>query len=519
MTTVTNLSPSEIQNISFLISAKGDELNSVMQSRLGLTERYGPARLAIAYAISISNGKIPKPSSNPSSKRPLKGLFLFGESSDIYCWTVLIKTRFPEADLSTTRGYRILVNNLWETGIMELNQVWESLNGDHKKFITHLAETAGINTSGSASIVSNEPEEKSVTKEYSSKSVKLTIGGVSENAKTREKIDWEINKDGNSPIMTFMGAMNSGKTHTTFQMLEQIKEQSDATFLIIDVKGDLSEKAQRLGAMEINCIDSPVPLDVFTPVQKSENAVKFAAQSFRDTFVQVPKSNMGQLQRTNCLNAAQQVMSKSETVTLKDIKDEVDDIYSSNNHKTDILQATLNELCMFDNFKPEMSVDEFFSKSWSIKIDECTEAQQRLIPFFLIDSLWNWYKKMEDSDKTGNYRALRNVLVVDEARTVLKTSQNSLIEIVRKSRSKGGVAVFMSQHPEDFVSKEEDFLSNVGLAVAFNTKAKSSALKRVLGENVDLGSLEAGHCYTRISNLGSKPVKVKVWEPTQENNH
>ena len=103
--------------------------------------------------------------------------------------------------------------------------------------------------------------------------------------------------------------------------------------------------------------------------------------------------------------------------------------------------------------------------------------------------------------KSGNYRASKNALVVDEARTtVLQRSQNSLIEIVRQSRSKGGVAVFMSQNPEDFNTKNEDFLSNVGLAVTFNSKADSKALKGVMGEAVDLGSLEPGHCFTRISS-------------------
>lgn len=510
MSSAPNILPSDIQTISFRISSEGDTLNSEMQKRLGLTHRYGPARLALALAIS--KGELPEQPDN-SSGRVIKGQQLFGEAFDISCWTVLIKTKFPQAKLTSVREFQSLVNALWEHGLHELDKVWLDCSRDPRLFVNYLAENAGINTKGDGHIIDGgQPgiEPKII---YAANRVTLTLGGISENIRTGEKISWDINQDGNSPIMTFMGGMNSGKTHTAFQMLNQIKEQSDATFLIIDVKGDLSDKARELGATEIDCYSEHIPLDAFTPIDKAENAINMAALAFRDTFVQVPTTKMGNIQAVNCLTATRLAMQKAEKVTLHEIKREVDFIYEEEGKNPDALTSCLDELCMFDSFKPLMTIDEFFSKSWSIKINECTDTQKRLIPFFLIDSLWNWYKKSGDSAKSGKHRALKNVLVVDEARTVMQRSQNSLIEIVRQSRSKGGVAVFMSQNPEDFNTKNEDFLSNVGLAVAFNSKADARGLKGVMGENVDLGGLEAGQCYTRITSQGAKPIRVKVWEP------
>lgn len=509
MSGTSQLLASDIQTTSFRISKEGDDINTEMMRHLGQPIRYGPARMAIALAVSF--GKLPKSPRNAGGK-VIKGQSLFGEAFDINCWMVLIKTKFPNAELGTIKDFQNLVNGLWEFGIFELRKLWSESKEDPKKFVTLLAENTGINTGGTM----GDPgfkDEIFVPHEHSAKPVSLTLGDISENVRTGDRISWEINKDGNSPIMTFMGGMNSGKTHTAFQILNQIKQQSDATFLIIDVKGDLSDKAKELGATEIDCLKNHIPLDAFTPIERSENALNVAAQSFRDTFVQVPTTKMGTIQASNCLDATLAAMQRNERVTLHDIKREVDFIYEEDKKKPDALMACLDELCMFENFKPEMSVDEFFSKSWSIKISGCTDTQKRLIPFFLIDALWNWYKKSDDSTKTDQYRALRNVLVVDEARTVLQRSQNSLIEIVRQSRSKGGVAVFMSQNPEDFNTKNEDFLSNVGLAVAFNSKAVAKGLKGVLGEAVDLGSLEAGLCFTRITSEGAKPIKVKVWDP------
>ena len=81
------------------------------------------------------------------------------------------------------------------------------------------------------------------------------------------------------------------------------------------------------------------------------------------------------------------------------------------------------------------------------------------------------------------------MLVIDEARDLLQRSQRSLVNIVRQSRSKGGVTIFMSQSPDDYDGSNEDFLTNVGLTVAFRTNAKPVP-ERVLGDTVDLSGLK-----------------------------
>lgn len=511
MTDSTNLSPSDILKIGFKISNEGDKINDNMMKLLGSEFRYGPARLAIAFAIS--EGKLKK-FTGPSSSRIIRGENLFGAAEDIHCWTILLKTAFPDAELSSTRGYQEIVNSLWDAGIKSLNELWRETGENRAEFIKHLAENAGLDTSGNRG-----PEIKPVDevvrppKIHPADKVAITLGGISQNIKTGEKVTWEVNKDGNAPVLAFMGTMGTGKTETAFQVIEQIKQQSNASFLIFDVKGDLSDSKRQLqtGAKVINCFEEAVPVDAFTPLGKSENQINTAAQEFRDTFVQVPKSNIGPNQQRNCLEAAKLAMRSSSTVTLHSIKRALDDLYEEEDLKRDSLQNTLGELCDFDYFTPKMTLDEFFSQSWIIDIHDVPETAQRLIPFFILDALWNWYAKQRDSEKSGQFRALRNVLVIDEARELLARGQRSLVNIVRQSRSKGGVTVFMSQSPDDYDSGNEDFLTNVGLTVAFRTNARPTSLKRVLGDSVDLSGLETGQCYTRLSNDTKKPIKVKVW--------
>src|SRR6202043_3042036 len=98
-------------------------------------------------------------------------------------------------------------------------------------------------------------------------------------------------------------------------------------------------------------------------------------------------------------------------------------------------------------------------KSWVIDVHEAPETAQRLIVFLILDALYAYCKSLEDAPlDRQNHRALRLVLVLDEARRVLSYGQPSLISLIRESRSKGMSIFLISQSPEDFDTAEEDFL-------------------------------------------------------------
>ncbi|HZI08207.1 MAG TPA: hypothetical protein VEZ71_29575, partial [Archangium sp.] len=112
---------------------------------------------------------------------------------------------------------------------------------------------------------------------------------------------------------------------------------------------------------------------------------------------------------------------------------------------------------------------------------------------------------------SGRHRALRVVLGLDEAHKVLREYQpTSLTSLVRESRSKGGVVVFMSQSPDDFDNDRENFLEHLGLAVVFRTKAQSRAVNNLLGQALDLVGLGNGVCVTRLVERGL--VRIQAWE-------
>ena len=94
---------------------------------------------------------------------------------------------------------------------------------------------------------------------------------------------------------------------------------------------------------------------------------------------------------------------------------------------------------------------------------------------------------------------VRLTVGIDEARKVLGYGQPSLISLVRESRSKGLSIFLISQSPDDYDQEEDNFLENVGLALCFKTNAASArALKALLGQQPDLGSLATGVAVTRL---------------------
>jgi hypothetical protein len=87
-----------------------------------------------------------------------------------------------------------------------------------------------------------------------------------------------------------------------------------------------------------------------------------------------------------------------------------------------------------------------------------------------------------------------------------------LISLVRESRSKGVSIFLISQSPDDYDQEEDNFLENVGLALCFKTNSASArALKALLGQQVDLGSLPAGVAVTRLPGH-SGVTRIQSWK-------
>lgn len=187
--------------------------------------------------------------------------------------------------------------------------------------------------------------------------------------------------------------------------------------------------------------------------------------------------------------------------------------YQQRQRKPDELTSTLNELTQFQLFEPTMSPSDFFSKSWVIKLPQDGTAEvRRLIINLTLDALDRWLNAQVDSPLVSGRRAIRHITMLDEAHVILSTKLPALGNLVRMSRSKGGVIMLVSQSPDDFEGDEEGYLDNMGLTLAFSTQARPGATRAIFGSGVSLVDLPVGHAACRI-RTEARTRRVTAWQP------
>jgi DNA sulfur modification protein DndE len=313
-----------------------------------------------------------------------------------------------------------------------------------------------------------------------------------------------------------MGEVGSGKTRTARSLIEQIRAIAPTPVLAFDLKGDLRDDRRLIEGSSCSVISTPemaIPLDVLSIDTTTSTDFNVAAERFRESVGRITPGKFGAVQLDALREAALRAFRNRRPTLLTDVRDMLLQVYEEKGKPADGLTATFNELCSYTLFEPRMKPEEFFSQNWILTFPRASDQVRRMVCYLILDALDRWLNSLGDAptDASGN-RALRHVVMIDEAHRVLGEKQPALVNLVRMSRSKGGVVMLVSQSPDDFASEEEDFLANVGLCLCFRTKAKPGAVTRMLGQRVDLAGIADGVCVTRLKNRPGV-VRIQCWSP------
>lgn len=507
-----------LSNASFQTSKHADDLCNEWLRRLGLKARHEPARLAVARSLSIPSAPPAIPMEyQEEDGRTIRGVNFFGD--DLGVWAGLLVEHAGRAEL-TVRDVQELVRLHWHRGAVLLDNEWNNLKGDFDRFLLQLASRAGIREGGKlgADLGSHEADLHTAAPAP----IVLRLGEVGLDLQTQQPVTWIMNASGHSPHVAIMGASGKGKTRTGKELIRQVRQQTGCPVLLLDMaQGDLAKDdllVSELGATVIRAPDEPIPLDVLHIPAQTEAEARDAAFRFRDSFKSVSESRPGGKQLDALRDAANRAfLSGKSPIRIADIRDKLKEIYAEQRQKPDVVSATFNDLTQYSLFEPKYTPQEFFSRSWIIDLHgTSSNTVQRLIVFLLLDALYSHFRAMDPApmDEAG-HRALRVCVGIDEARKVLGYGQQSLISLVRETRSKGVSVFLMSQSPDDFDAEEDNFLEQIGLALSFNTSAtKAKALKAFLGHPVDLTALATGVAVTRFPGQTSI-VRIKAWEPSR----
>jgi DNA sulfur modification protein DndE len=494
----------EVNNASFSTSLSADSLNDEFMKRLGFKNRNMVARLAMARSFAVTSAP---PAVVEERGKVIKGVNLFGE--DLRTWLALLLEHANASDVALD-DVQDLVAKHWGRGLVLLTQDWQAAGEDFDKFILTLADQAGLAVDGAGTAGPGTQYEGHFTPKATP--VVLAIGEASLDQNTGKRVELTINRSGISPHIAVMGMAGTGKTRIATTMLKEIRKQSGAPVILLDMgKGDLSANADlvaSLGATIVDPIAQPIPLDVLYTTAED---VKQACMRFRESFKRVPNSQIGDAQGDVLREAAERAFAGAHPIKIRHIFEKLRQLYAEKRKKDDVVIATFKDMIQWELFEPKMTPQEFFSRSWVIDLHKAPDAIKRLVVFLLFDAAYALLAQQPDSalDAEG-HRAIRLVMAVDEARQVLGYQHQSLISLVRESRSKGGVMMFISQSPDDFDQKDENFLENIGLGVCFRTNARSSALNTLLGGPANTSGLASGVCVTRLPDQGL--TQVVAWK-------
>jgi len=502
----------EVTNASYRTTRSADAQCADLLTRLGWKVRYLPARLAIARSLSLAS---PPPELTEDDEDEMSGSIrgqqLFGDGADPSAWLALITQRSGNADL-TRKAFQGLVAAHWKRGAGLLTRDWEDANGNLTAFVSRLAELASFSSRSSSGRGGNDAGLESLDVE-----VILPVGEIAEDVQSGDRVVFPLNAAGGSPHMAIMGGAGSGKTRTALHMLKELRQFGEVPILVFDFKGDLSDQLKDVfGANVVHPPRIPVPLDVLHVSNTDDTSLREAAGRIRESIARVKSTRLGGVQsdalREAILNVLRQ-NAKGASGGLAAVSRALESEYQQRSRRPDELTSTLNELTQFTLFTPDMSPSEFFSKSWVVRLpQDGTPEVRRLIINLTLDALDRWLNSLPDSPMVEGRRSLRHLTMLDEAHVILSTKLPALGNLVRMSRSKGGVVMLVSQSPDDFEGADDGFLDNMGLTAAFSTQARPGPTRAIFGPGASLVDLPVGQAVCRI-RTDARTRLVIAWRP------
>jgi DNA sulfur modification protein DndE len=500
----------ELAQATFTTSPEADDLTTAFAGdRLALPGRNYAARLAIGRSLSVDEP--PPLVTDTRGARAIRGQQLFGTGVDLRTW-VSILIEHARMDNAGLEDIQDLVRRHWARGISLLNREWEQNEENHDKFILRLGELAGL-PPGEGEGPGPVPGESAFTPK--AQPVHLPLGPVSTDVSTSEPVTFALNAPGMSPHVALLGSLGTGKSRAAVHMLRELHRQAaGCPVLVFDMKGDLSRNAELVAGISARVIELPstsIPLDVlFAGESPTEQSLFDVELRFRESFARIPEGGrLGDVQKASVGAAAQRALRGRKPVKLEDVHARLKEVYAENKKKEDTALTTFNDMSRLKLFSPDLAPDAFFSRSWILNLSALSKTARRLAAFLVLDAAYAFLKRRGDTpvDAVGN-RALRLALFVDEAREVLAYQQESLIGLVRESRSQGGAVFMATQSPSDFSTGTENFLDNIGLGLCLKTNANPRELRHLLGQDQDLAGLDTG---VAIARIGRAIRKVQLW--------
>lgn len=437
------------------------------------TEYATLARIALAWSLREHGSEVPV--SRDDTGREIRYQSLFGDGATIFRAALSLVYGRPMS--MDSEEFARAVKNHVDAGCAYLATLYEQSEGDPLTFWHLVCEAVPL----------------SPTPDLDVAPLDIVTG---RDVRTDEPVEIRLNdtKQHANPHLAVVGTSGVGKTQFLMHLLARIREVSDRNthFLFFDYKGDVAGDGRFVdmcGATVYRLPDVPVPINPFDVSDYDDATVRWHAEAMAETFSSV-ESRIGPVQRRTLGKAivqayAARMHSSHRAPDLLEVWKSLQSMYEEEGCKDDSLTETVRRLAEFGLFWTRDSehapLESLLSTTTIIDLHRL-DMLRELVAFLVIGQLYREMSKSEDAAVLEDRRAIRTILVLDEAHNYLKCRNVALQRIIREGRSKG-VAVFLaSQSLDDFDQKDFDFRELMEFVVAFKCNAISgSAVQKLLG--------------------------------------
>ena len=483
-------------------------------------ERYRAMRLALALSLAEPTEPAAIEKGVERGSSPIEGTHLFGDEEAL--WASLFVASSSKL-ISSREQFQALVEAHLARGAALLATIMSETNDNKVEFVQRIVDLSGLNVWS----------ERGPIGEVTPVRLSTLLGEVGIEQKTNKPLSVTINAEGVSPHIAVMGKSRSGKTRTGIQMLENLVQGRSVPVLFIDLKGEFVSEGALVAKSEwggktlgdripglraVHVLSQPIPLDVLArPSGNDDSRLALTALAFASSFSKCLRAKgdtqIDQLRET----VLDLLRSDDQPVSLDRVRKELADRIARGSRKTNTVDAKLSTMTAVNLFAPEQRPEQFFAGRWVLGLGGLDDETRRFIVFLVLDALARYQLSQPDAPTDAlKHRGVRVLLAVDEAREILGYKHDSLSKLIRQGASKGVAVMLLSQSPEDFDSEEDDFLSQVGTVMVFQSAATSvRALAAAMGrkmrpEDVSDTRLTKGVALAKLPNR--EPTEVLAWK-------
>lgn len=339
--------------------------------------------------------------------------------------------------------------------------------------------------------------QQHIEKSFYANPIKIQVG---KNLNDDEPLYLNLNdtKLYNNCHIAVAGNSGTGKTQFALEFLSQIYEQSNGhvNFIYLDFKGLKQEDVKRMDKFfqntRTNFVDVPQTPFPVNPLTFIDNINEVNKTMGIDKFVDIvcKYSNLGIKQKGKLREATYNTFIEQKGglyPTLEQINERLQDIVGD---KKDTLTEIMDELSRYKIFIDDpKNESNFLNSNLYLSLSGDLSNSVRFTSLFLIiNYLYNTFMNMDNSPVENNVKALRYVLLIDEAHVLFKEKkyQDILEKLLREIRSKGVSVVLLSQGIDEYNQPNFDFSSMCEIAFLLDIKDKNiKSMEKFLGMSGD----------------------------------